>query len=143
MSKNADIANLASDLRATLGMLKRRLRERGGTGDLTPSQTEVLRQLHHHGSATVSRLARLVGIRPQSMGTVIAGLEAKKLVSGSPDPNDARQTLISLTRRCRNRIAKGDTSRQDWLASQIERLSPEEQAHLCAAADILRRFSED
>jgi DNA-binding MarR family transcriptional regulator len=140
--KSADIVLLASDLRATFGMLKRRWRERGGVADLTPSQTGVLRWLDRHGSASVSRLAREGGMRPQSMGAIVATLEAQGLVSGSPDPGDGRQTLIALTRLCKDRIAKGRAAREDWLARQIEQLSAEEQAHLAAAAAILRRISE-
>ena len=141
--KGADITLLASELRATLGMLKRRLRERGGIGDLTPSQTDVLRRLDGHGPATVSRLARESGMRPQSMGAIVAMLEAGGFVSGSPDPNDGRQTLISLTPLFQDKLAKGRAARQDWLARKIEQLSSEEQAHLLAASAILRRISED
>ncbi|MES1937511.1 MarR family winged helix-turn-helix transcriptional regulator [Salinisphaera hydrothermalis] len=143
MMKHTDIAILASDLRATFGMLKRRLRERGGVGDLTHSQTDVLRWLDRHGSASVSHLAREVGMRPQSMSPIIAALEAEGLVSGSPDPNDGRQTLISLTSLFQDKLAKGRAAREDWLARQIEQLSSDEQAHLVAAAAILRRISEN
>lgn len=140
---NTDIMNLASELRATLGILKRRLRERGGVGDLTPSQTDVLLRLDRDGPASISGLARDGGIRPQSMGTIIAALEAAGLVKGSPDPKDGRQTLVSLTPHCQDLIAKGRAARQDWLASKLEQLSSDEQAHLIAAVAILRRISQD
>ena len=143
MAKSTDITALASGLRATLSTLKRRLRERGSVGDFTPSQTDVLRQLDRDGPATVSKLAREIGMRPQSIGAIVATLQAEKLVSCTPDPDDGRQTLVALTPLCRNKIAKGRAALEDWLASRIRQLSPEEQAHLAVAVAILRRISEN
>lgn len=142
MTKGTDIPTLAAELRATFSVLKRRLRERATLGDLPPSQTDVLRQLDRGGPTTVSRLAREAGVRPQSMSATVAALETMGWVSGSPDPNDGRQTLIALTPVFRERLAKGRAAREDWLAEQIGRLSEEDQAHLAAAAAILRRISE-
>ena len=142
MTDSLDIANLAADLRALVGRLKRRLREQGSVGDLTPSQIAVVRRLDADGPATISALARAEGVRPQSMGATVAALETAGLTQGRPDPDDGRQTLISLTAACRERLTQGRAARQDWLTRQIERLTPEERARLAAAADILRRLSE-
>ena len=138
----SELSALASDLRATLGMLKRRLRERASLDDLTPSQTDVLRWLHQHGQATVSRLERECGLRPQSMATIVAALQARGLVAGAPDPQDGRQVLISLTELCRERISQGRAAREDWLARRIEQLSAEQQEQLRAAAALLRSIAE-
>ena len=86
---------LAAEIRTVCGKLKRRLREHGGRDDLTPSQVSVLLRLEKDGSATVSSLARTEGIRPQSMSAVVTPLQEAGLVSGSPDPSDGRQTLMS------------------------------------------------
>ena len=142
MTDSLDIANLAADLRALVGRLKRRLSEQGSVGDLTPSQIAVVRRLDSDGPASISALARAEGVRPQSMGATLAALEALGLTQGRPDPADGRQTLISLTPACRERLTQGRAARQDWLTRQIERLTPEERARLAAAADILRRLSE-
>ncbi|KKB62929.1 hypothetical protein WM40_14275 [Robbsia andropogonis] len=143
MKSNIDIPVLASELRATLSALKRRLRERGSVGDLTPSQVDVLRQLDRHGPATVSQLARACGMRAQSMGTIVGGLESEGLVSGAPDPDDKRQTLISMTPLCLDRLSKGRAAHQDWLVDKIERLSHEDRAHLLAATAVLSRLLQD
>src|SRR6202045_2150726 len=86
---------LAAELHALIGKLKRRLREQASAGDLTPSQTSVLGHLDRHGPTTVTALARMEGVRSQSMGTTVASLEAAGLVKGSPDPTDGRQTILS------------------------------------------------
>jgi DNA-binding MarR family transcriptional regulator len=137
-------AALAQALRGFAGKLKRRLREHSDAGDLTPSQTAVLLRLESDGPATTSRLARSEGMRPQSMRVVVAALEAAGLVAGAPDPADGRQTLLSLTHRCREWIAHGRADRQDWLTRTIgARLSPVEQDQLAAAIPLLQRLIEE
>ena len=135
---------LAQDLRACLGKLKRRLREQAHSGDLTPSQTSVLLRLEKDGPATASQLARAEAMRPQSMASVVAALEALNLVSGAPHPTDGRQTLLSLTDSCRRRFQESRAARQDWLTRIIQtRLSPQELDELATAVELLRRLVDD
>jgi DNA-binding MarR family transcriptional regulator len=127
-----------------MGKLKRRLREQAGVGDLTSSQISVLLRLEREGPATTSSLARLEGMRPQSMGTVIAPLQAAGLVRGAPDPADGRQTILSLTDACRKWVADGRAARQDWLTRNLQaHLSPEEQDRLAEAVELLKRLAAD
>jgi DNA-binding MarR family transcriptional regulator len=135
---------LAQSLRALLGKLKRRLRDQAHVGDLTPSQVSVLLRLEKDGPATASSLARAEGMRPQSMGPIIAVLEGAGLVSGGPDPTDGRQTLLSLTDDCRKWVEEGRAARQDWLTRTLQaRLSPEEQERLAEAVELLQRLVDD
>ena len=135
---------LAGDLRALIGKLKRRLREQANAEDLTPSQVSVLFRLEREGPTTMSNLARAEGMRPQSMGSAVALLEAAGFVRGAPDPNDGRQTILSLTDMCRERFREGRAARQDWLFRTIRaRLSPREQKDLGAAVELLRRLVDD
>jgi DNA-binding MarR family transcriptional regulator len=135
---------LAQDLRASLGKLKRRLREQAHSGDLTPSQVSVLLRLEKDGVATASQLARAEAMRPQSMASVVASLEALNLVTGAPHPTDGRQTLLSLTDACRQRLQEGRAARQDWLTRIIQtRLSPREQAELATSVALLKRLIDD
>jgi DNA-binding MarR family transcriptional regulator len=140
----ARAAALAAELRAVFGKLKRRLREQSDVGDLTPSQVSVLLRLEKDGAATASSLARAEGMRPQSMASVIAALEAAGLVSGAPDPRDGRQTLLSLTASCRKWVQEGRAARQDWLSRTLAaRLTAKEQDQLAAAVDLLARLIDD
>lgn len=141
---SARTSALAEDLRLLIGTLKRRLREQGQRDDLPPSQVAVLLRLEKVGAATVSSLARSEGMRPQSMSAAIAALEAAGLVRGAPDPDDGRQTIISLTDTCRTRLRNSRAARQDWLSRTIAtRLSPREQQELTAAVELLKRLVED
>ena len=135
---------LAVELRAALGKLKRKLRDQGGRNDLTPSQVSVLLRLEKDGPAAVSALARAEGMRPQSMSAIVAALLEARLVGGSPDPRDGRQTLISLSRKCERFLKQGRAARQDWLTTTIrKKLTVQEQEKLAAAVDMLARLAEE
>jgi DNA-binding MarR family transcriptional regulator len=134
---------LADELRAVIGKVKRRLRKMAGTGDLTASQLSVLSRLERDGPATVTTLARVEGMRPQSMGAIVSALEAAGLVSGAPDPGDGRQTILSLTPACRAWAASVRAARQDWLLRAIQtQLTPDEQVELTRALRLLDRIVE-
>ena len=110
---------LAGELRAFAGKLRRHLREHGANHDFTPSQVSILLRLENVGSATVSTLARAEGVRPQSMSAAVAVLLKAGLVKGAPDPNDGRQTLMSLTPKCLKWLKEGRAAKQDWLTTAM------------------------
>ncbi|AEU37141.1 MarR family winged helix-turn-helix transcriptional regulator [Granulicella mallensis] len=144
ISKAEQVSALAAELRAIFGKLKRKLREQGGRSDLKPSQVSILLRLEKEGPATVSSLARAEGMRPQSMSTIITSLLEAGLVKGSPDPNDGRQTLISLSRKCEKLLKEGRAATQDWLTTAIQKkLSSQEQEKLAAAVKLLTQLIED
>lgn len=133
----------AVELRVVLGQLRRKLREQGNVGDLTPSQIAVLRRLDG-GSATVTALAKAEGVRSQSLGATVAALEAAGLVAGNPDPDDGRQTLWELTPACREWLRESRAAREDWLFRAMRaRLTVEERADLARAVDLLKRLVAD
>jgi DNA-binding MarR family transcriptional regulator len=134
---------LAVDLRVVISQLRRRLREQASFGDLTFSQTSVLSRLEREGPATVTSLARAEGMRPQSMGATVSALQAAGLVSGSPDPKDGRQTILSLTPTCQEWIRAGRAAKEDRLFRAIQsKFSPEEQDELARAVELLKRLAE-
>jgi DNA-binding MarR family transcriptional regulator len=129
-------------LRVVFGQLKRRLRAEGQFGDLSWSQLSVLGHLDRDGPATVTALARIEGVRPQSMGATISALQEAGLLTGSPHPTDGRQVVLSLTPACRDWIKTSRAAREDWLAGAIQtHLSPPEQEQLAAAVDLLKRIT--
>jgi DNA-binding MarR family transcriptional regulator len=137
----ARAAALAGELRVLIGKLKRGLRDQAHLGDLTWSQVSVLSRLEREGPATVTTLARAEGVRPQSMGATVSALQAAGLVSGATDPNDGRQTILSLTAACRDRIKAGRAAREDWLFRAIRtKLAPREQEALASAVELLKRL---
>lgn len=135
---------LAEQLRAIAGKLKRKLGAQGGQRDLRPSQVSVLLRIEKDGPAAVSSLARAEGMRPQSMSAIVTSLLEDGLLTGSPDPNDRRQTLMSLSGKCQKLLRDGRAARQDWLTTIIQKkLSFQEQKRLASAVDLLARLIED
>src|ERR1700743_1772657 len=146
MSKNIPPAPetlhaMAEDLRVLVGKLRRRLREESHVGDFTPSQVQVLGLLEREGPATVPALARAHGMRPKPMGETLAALKAAGLVSGAPDPNDGRQTVLSLTPAFRKKIKASRAVREDWLYRTIQTsFTAAEQQQLATGVDLLKRL---
>jgi DNA-binding MarR family transcriptional regulator len=132
---------LAAELRVVIGALSRRLREHSYFGDLTWSQIRVLSRLEREGTATVTGLARAEGMRPQSMGATVSVLETAGLLTGTPDPSDGRQTILSLTAKCREMIKAGRAAREDWLFRALgTALAPAEQKQLAGSIALLQRL---
>jgi DNA-binding MarR family transcriptional regulator len=78
------------------------------------------------------------------MSAIITSLLEAGLVDGLPDPNDGRQTLMSLSRRCEKLLKEGRTARQDWLTMTIQKkFSSHEQEKLAAVLYLLTRLVED
>ncbi|MDE2515252.1 MAG: MarR family transcriptional regulator [Rhodospirillales bacterium] len=142
--RTADAADLATELRALMGKLKRRLRAQADIGDFSLSQVSALLRLEKEGPATASTLARAEGMRPQSMATVIAALEEAGMVRGEADPTDGRRILLSLTDSCRAWIEHGRAIRQDWLTRALQtRFSAEERDVIARAVSLLARLAEE
>jgi DNA-binding MarR family transcriptional regulator len=136
-------AAIAADLRAMIGQLRRRLQEQSQLGDLTPSQSAVLLRLWREGPATVTAMARAEGVRPQSMGATVAALETAGLVRGEPDPGDGRQTILSMTEDCKERIRLGSAAKQDFLARAIAtQFTAAEWPELERAVRLLGRLAD-
>jgi DNA-binding MarR family transcriptional regulator len=135
-------ASLAAELRTLIGRLHRRMREQGHLGDFTISQISAILRLEESGPLTVSALARIEGMRSQSMGAIVSSLEAANFVSGAADPADGRQTLWSITPACREQLRAGRVAREDWLFRTVQsKLSPDEQAQLANAVELLKRLA--
>jgi DNA-binding MarR family transcriptional regulator len=140
---NAQPQALAVELRVLAGQLKRRLREQTNLGGISWSQVDVLRRLDLEGPATVSALARAEGMRPQSMGAIIAALTKAGLVQGEPHPSDGRQTLLSVTETFHSWLKLSRAAREDWLSHTIQaRLDMAEQQQLADAIVLLKRLLE-
>src|SRR6476620_11942014 len=87
-------ADLAHELRDTVGRLVRRLRAEPGP---PIPQLAVLGRLDREGPASVSDLAAAERMRPQSMAQTVRDLEDAGLVSRRPDPQDGRRSFVELT----------------------------------------------
>lgn len=135
-------ADLAEELRSLMRVLRRKMREEIDPKDIPPPQASLLRRVERHGPATISQLARLEGMRPQSMGAVVAPLLKSGHLSSAPDPHDGRQALLTVTDLGRERLQQGRALRQDWLSQAfVQKYSQAEQQELKEALLLLKRLT--
>jgi len=96
----------ARELRVLFSRLRRRLRGLAVDDDLTPSQTAVLTRLWKEGASSAGALAGAERVRPQSMATIVAALEQRGLIKRTPDPEDGRRQMVTLTGGGRRRAER-------------------------------------
>ncbi|MEU6478725.1 MarR family transcriptional regulator [Streptomyces sp. NPDC047017] len=139
---SASAARAARDLRVVFSRLRRRIREVARDEDLTPSQVSALTLAGKHGAATASALAAAEGVRPQSMAATLAALEQHGLIRRTPDPDDGRRQLVTLTENGRERIEGDQRIREEWLARALEdRFTEAERQTLIEAFGLMERLT--
>lgn len=131
---------LAHELRETLGRVVRRLRAEPGP---SVGRLAVLGRLDRDGPLSISDLAGLERMRPQSMAQIVHDLEAAGLVSRRPDPADRRRAFIELTTSGLELLQTTRARRETWLTDVLEReLDPGERDRLHDALQLLSRIAD-
>jgi DNA-binding MarR family transcriptional regulator len=144
MDEDLDVTEIAGALRESIGLLLRRLRQVHIEGEPTLPESSALTRLHRGGPATSSALAKQEQISPQSMGTTLAGLEARGLVERHPDPADGRRVVLSITGAGRQVIQDKRNARTQQLATALSAsFTPVELRQLRAVAPLLDRLAEN
>jgi DNA-binding MarR family transcriptional regulator len=77
-----------------------------GAPDLTPTQFAALVKLRDEGSTSQNQLGRLTAMDRATILGVIRRLDARGLIARTADRRDRRRTLLSLTPRGRQLIAR-------------------------------------
>ncbi|HZV74497.1 MAG TPA: MarR family transcriptional regulator [Conexibacter sp.] len=133
-------AELAHELRDTLGRVVRRLRAEPGPA---VAQLAVLGRLDREGPASVSDLAAADRMRPQSMAQTVRDLETAGLVSRRPDPGDKRRWFVELMPAGRELLHATRARREGWLTGALEReLDASERRLLAHALTLLGRVAD-
>ena len=142
MDKEAFEDNV-TNLMMAISTLTRRVRAAVASHDLSMSQTMVMARLAKDGSFTAADLARAEGMKPQSMGTVIAELEELGLVRRKPHPTDGRQRMIELTDKGLAVRKLATQEKKNWVSHAVEQLNEQEQQTLFEAGRIIHRMIEE
>jgi DNA-binding MarR family transcriptional regulator len=133
----------ARDLRVVFSRLRRRLREVAEDDQLTPPQVSALTLVAKHGAATAGALAKAEGVRPQSMATTLAALDRQDLIRRSPDPDDGRRRLVTLTEAGRLRVEGDRQARDEWLARALQdRYTEDERRTVLEGLTLLERLAK-
>jgi DNA-binding MarR family transcriptional regulator len=135
-------AGLAAALRPAVLRLARRLRQmRDESVDLTSNQLSAMSVLLNQGDQTMGDLAALELVQPPSMTRIVNGLEERRLIVRRQHPTDKRQSVVSLTDSGRQILIANRRRRNEWLATRIAQLEPEEREVLRRCVPILEKVN--
>lgn len=93
---DSSIAHFNQDGRLGRGRATRRARRLTGM-DWTYSALMILEGLQDNSTIRMSQLAESVGTTPPTVTKLVRDLESKGLITKSPDDQDGRASIISLT----------------------------------------------
>jgi DNA-binding MarR family transcriptional regulator len=143
VNQGPDVYDVASALRVSIGLLRRRLRQVKSEGELTLPESSALTRLDRNGPATSTALARQEQISPQSMGATLSALEVRGLVERRADPGDGRRVVLSVTEAGREVMQNRRNARTEQLAQALSAgFTPAELSQLMAAAPLLERLAQ-
>ncbi len=135
------LSEIAAHLRLVITRTARRMRQQAGS-ELRPSSASALVTIELHGPLTPSELAEIERVKRPTATRILRGLEEEGLVARTPDPNDGRSALISLSGEGRERLRQLRHRKNAYLARRMRELDPDEVETLEHAAAILERLLE-
>lgn len=131
----------AAHLRLVINRAARRMRQEAGS-EMRPSRASALVTAELHGPLTPSELAEIEGVKRPTATRILRGLEADGLIERTPDPNDGRSALITITAEGRERLRRLRRRKNAYLARRLRGLDSGDVASLERAAQILERLLE-
>jgi DNA-binding MarR family transcriptional regulator len=131
-----------TDFAHAVGLLVRRVRATATAEGLSMTESVVISRLDKEGPTTTAELARLEGMRPQSMRTTISALDKMGIVERKAHPTDRRQVFIALTRHGAELRETAKDTKRTWLAQAVAALPAADRDTLFEAGDIMLRLAE-
>ncbi|MCX5387432.1 MarR family winged helix-turn-helix transcriptional regulator [Streptomyces sp. NBC_00083] len=142
MSGEQSTEAIAIALLTSVGALLRRAQQTRAEGELTLPERTALSLLDREGPAASSALARKVQITAQAMGATLSGLQVRGLVERTPDPQDGRRVLLSLTDAGRQALVDKRGARLEQITHALaDGFTPVELEQLAVAAPLLARLA--
>jgi DNA-binding MarR family transcriptional regulator len=141
-SPQSGVLTVADQLHSAAIHLLRRVRKQDVATGEGPARLSALSVLVFGGAKTLGELAAAEQVKPPTMSRIVAGLDRSRLVTITADPHDARRMRICATAKGKRLLQKGRQLRITYLASQLDRLTPEELAKVGEAVEILKRMLE-
>jgi DNA-binding MarR family transcriptional regulator len=139
--KPLGLAQLAAELRLSCMRISRRVRFES-TNVVAPHQFSAMCRLEG-APRTPRELATIERVSAPSMTRTVAGLVERGLVSRADDPDDGRQVIVSLTSEGLQTLKEIRRRRDQWMATRISHLTPEERDTLARASSILAKVASE
>ncbi len=133
------LTDSAARLRMAIVRTSRRLRQEaaGAVGELTPTSAAALATVERHGPLTPSELADIERVKRPTATRTLRVLGEGGLVERTPDPDDGRSALVSITAVGRERLRRLRGRKNAYLARRMRDLPAEDVETLERAAAIL------
>jgi DNA-binding MarR family transcriptional regulator len=131
----------AAHLRLVINRAARRMRQEAGT-EMRPSRASALVTVELHGPLTPSELAEIEAVKRPTATRILRGLEGEGLIERTPDPNDGRSALISITAEGRERLRRLRRRKNAYLARRMRGLDAGDVVSLERSAQILEQLLE-
>ena len=141
-SASTRLSSDASEIRAAVFRLSRRLRQQRAVSDMTDGQFAVLVALKIHGPHTLSALADREGITAPSMNRTVNSLEERGHLTRRENDLDRRKVSIDITDDGRAVVEETVRRRDEWLAKVLAGLDADDRATLRRSAEIIMREVE-
>ena len=103
------------------------------------SLTEVrtLYELAQRDKTTAAELCKTLGLDAGYLSRILSSFEKTNLIEKKESPKDARQTLLSLTKKGRNAFAPLNARSEEQVKAMLGQLSPKKQDHLVQAMQTI------
>jgi DNA-binding MarR family transcriptional regulator len=136
-----DEAGLGGQVRSTVWRLYRRFRSERPEGSLGDKALEVLTRLHKHGPQTLTQLSEYDQVAPASMSQNVNRLTSAGYAIRTPDPNDRRKVLFSITAEGTELALAARIQRHAWLDAELTALGLEDQNAVARACALLSKIA--
>jgi|SRR5918999_2818498 DNA-binding MarR family transcriptional regulator len=142
-SRVRDHVQVANRLRPVLLQLVRELRREVHPLGITGGQVSLLVQIKRKPQVGVRELAALERVSPAAISGAVDRLERAGLIERRTDAADRRRQGLRVSAAGERVLRAVKRRRTAWLASKLERLSPEELEAVDAAIEPLTFLLED
>lgn len=95
-----------------------------------PGQIPTVLALQQHGELTQADLARQIGVEQPTMAATLTRMARDGLISRTPDPDDARRSLLRLTPKARRRLPAVQRALDEAHEAALAGLSTRDRAQL-------------
>jgi DNA-binding MarR family transcriptional regulator len=142
-TKVRDHVQVANRLRPMLLQLVRELRREVHPLGITGGQVSLLVQIKRKPQVGVRELAALERVSPAAISGAVDRLERAGLIERRTNAADKRRQGLTVSAAGERVLRAVKRRRTAWLASKLERLSPEELEAIDAAIEPLTFLLED
>ncbi|GAB3265947.1 MarR family winged helix-turn-helix transcriptional regulator [Kineosporia babensis] len=139
MGAQEDEETLAEAFWAVSRRLRHRSHESISPLGITPAQARAIGVLRRHGSMRISTLSEHLRIAPRSGTEVVDALQERALVQRSPDPDDRRAVLVTLSPQGEEVAEAVRRARAAEADLFFDRLDEADRTELARIISLLRR----